>query len=128
MGFPRLLFEVLVRFGLGECFGISFSILCALRAYVARQGFALETPSSPDGFVRLADPPMLKRPLGCFVYYPYYSPCSFSRLQFGDILRRHPLQAPTHGDRGGSFEHSLVSRLRSAPATAGTAEHLSRPG
>ena len=26
--FPRLLFEVLVRFGPGECFGVYFSIVC----------------------------------------------------------------------------------------------------
>ena len=45
-------------FGPGECFGIYFSIVCALRASVVRQGFALETPSPPDFWLplRLVDP------------------------------------------------------------------------
>jgi hypothetical protein len=98
-----------VRFGVGECFGTHFSILCALRGCIARQGSALETPSSPDGFLHPADPMMGKGALGRWTYYPYYSRRSYSRLQFGDVLRRHPLQAPAYGDRGGSFEHSPVS-------------------
>jgi hypothetical protein len=46
--FPQSLFEVLVRFGPGECFGIYFSIVCALRASVVPQGLSLQTPSPPE--------------------------------------------------------------------------------
>jgi hypothetical protein len=100
-----------------------------LRACIASQGRTLETPSSPDGFVRLADPTMGKRVLGRFAYYPYYSPCSSSRLRlamFFEDMRSKRRLMEIAADRL-SIRRYLGTGLRSAPATAGTAEHLSRP-
>jgi hypothetical protein len=64
--------------------------------------FALGTPSAQDGFVRPADPTMGKMIVWMF--------CVLSVLL---SLRSSSapsvwLWAPAHGDRGRSFEHSLV--------------------
>jgi hypothetical protein len=58
LGFPRLLFEV-IAFWTGGVLRIFFSIVCFVPpSRVKDLPFALRTPSPPDGFVRLADPPM----------------------------------------------------------------------
>ncbi len=66
--FARLLFEVLVRFGPGECFGFSLSTVCdcVFSPCLCRAPriFALLLLSSGFGFLRPADPVRGKLGLG----------------------------------------------------------------
>jgi hypothetical protein len=117
-----------LRFGPGECFGYS-SRSCA--SCLRRASRICHLPSELLLLRMALCAWRIRRwvgwSLGCSAYYPYYSPralpvlrpfgsarrsvpnSSFLSPAVGDVLRTRPLQAPAHGDRGRSFEHSLVS-------------------
>jgi hypothetical protein len=89
-----LLFEVLVRFGPGECFGFSLSIVCFV-PQSRLKGEPLRFLLLP-GWLSALGGPDGGEPLGCSVYYLLYYPY---------YLARHLLSGPSssigptiHGD------------------------------
>jgi hypothetical protein len=81
LGFPRLLFEVLVRFGVGECFGVYLSIVCSSCLRCASRIRSRDS-FPPDGFLRPADPTMGKM----IAWVPYVLSILASLLCFGGRL------------------------------------------